>query len=92
LKKKEVQKVQISGIVNTITDSEKGSGLLGFVITFPDGKMQNTAIEYNSTNHQEIATIISDLYRKAKAKYGKVMSGNSKTARRKKGDSNETKI
>ena len=83
MKQQSIQNVQISGIVDTITDADKGRGLLGFVLTFPDGKMQNTAIEYDNTNHQEIALKVSYLYQKTKAKYGKVLASNSGTVKRK---------
>ncbi|MDP2172399.1 MAG: hypothetical protein Q8M98_06325 [Candidatus Cloacimonadaceae bacterium] len=71
MKKQEQQKVQISGIVDTITDPESGKGMLGFVITFPEGKIQNQALDYNQSNYREIALRIADLHQKAKIRYQK---------------------
>ncbi|MDY0150953.1 MAG: hypothetical protein RBS43_01615 [Candidatus Cloacimonas sp.] len=69
MKKQERRKAQISGIIDTITDSESGKGMLGFVITFPNGKMQNQAIEYEQSNYQEVASKIAELHKIAEIQY-----------------------
>lgn len=86
MKEQELYKVQISGIVDTITDSQKGKGMLGFVITFTDGRIKNQAIDYDQSNYREVALRIADLYQKAKIRYQKPNKNNkSNTQQRKQG-------
>jgi hypothetical protein len=54
---KEIQdKVQVSEIINTTLESS--TGFLGFIITYPDGRIENMILDYNNISFEQVLTQI----------------------------------
>lgn len=60
--------VQISRIINTVI--EPGCGFVGFIITYPDGRIENTVIDYQSDNYELIYSELLQLYNRVLSRYG----------------------
>lgn len=55
--------VQISEIIDTVTDQTDGHGYLGFIVTYPGGRIVNKVLEYNRDNHDQIHSRIVRMHR-----------------------------
>ncbi len=55
-------RVQVSEIIDTVTDQTDGHGYLGFIITYPDGRIVNKILEYDQHNYQTILSQIEGIY------------------------------
>ncbi len=62
--------VQISDIINTVTDPDNGKGILGFVLTFSNGRMQNQVLDYGRDDYEFVMKEITKLYQQMKNRYG----------------------
>ena len=54
-------KVQISDVYETDRDPDSGKGLMGFVITFPDGRIENLVLDYDTEDHDETLRRITQM-------------------------------
>jgi beta-lactam-binding protein with PASTA domain len=61
--------VKISSIIDTKPDAGNGRGMLGFVITFPDGRMQNKVMDYVKEDYDIVLKKINALHKKMVARY-----------------------
>ncbi|PKN72422.1 MAG: hypothetical protein CVU50_07585 [Candidatus Cloacimonetes bacterium HGW-Cloacimonetes-3] len=61
--------VKISKVIDTKPDTGNGKGMLGFVITFPDGSMQNKVMDYVKDDYDNVLKKIRTLHQKMIARY-----------------------
>lgn len=61
---KVLQEVMVGEIVNTLSDSDLGKGILGFVITYPDGSIRNYTAEYNRGDYDEVLQAVQTEHNK----------------------------
>jgi len=47
-------RVMVSEIIDTTLNSNDGSGYLGFIITFPDGRIENMILDYDRKSYDLI--------------------------------------
>jgi len=69
MKKRERHTTQVGNIVNTVPLSKSDKGMLGFVITFSDGSMQNKIIDYSAEEYHEAIKQINALHKKMLARH-----------------------
>lgn len=53
--------VRVSEIFETERDPDSGKGLMGFVVTFPDGRIENLVLDYAQEDHDDIYHQVSEL-------------------------------
>lgn len=57
--------IVVSRIIETVTDPLLGTGVIGFMVTYPDGSIMNTILDYNRENYTRISGMIKTEYSKA---------------------------
>lgn len=61
MKERETRTAHVSDIFQTECDPRSGKGLMGFVITYPDGRIENRVLSYDSETHDENYFRISEI-------------------------------
>ena len=61
--------VQISEIVDTRSAQADGHGYLGFIITYPDGRIENKVLEYDRESYERVQSRIQRIYLSALKHY-----------------------
>lgn len=54
--------VQVSKIINTVSDPFECTGCLGFIITYPDGRIENRILEYDKQSYDRVSDRIMQMY------------------------------
>lgn len=54
--------VQISQIIDIPENRLAGHGYLGFIITYPDGRIVNKLMKYDQSNHELVRTRVQRSY------------------------------
>lgn len=57
-------KASVSPIIDTKTDLLTGKGMLGFVVTYSDGMVQNKVLDYTPENYEQVHRKVADLHAK----------------------------
>mgnify|MGYP001432880089 CR=1 FL=1 len=61
--------VQISKIVDTGPVQSDGHGYLGFIITYPDGRIENKVLEYDRESFEKVHARIEKIYLNTRKHY-----------------------
>jgi len=54
-------KIRVSEVINEVSSSSEGTGYLGFIVTYPDGKIENKILDYDRDSYQNTKAKIAKL-------------------------------
>lgn len=74
--------VQISEIIDSIPAQSDGHGYIGFIITYPDGRIVNRVLEYDTQTHERVHSKIQRMYQYALKQMNWSIQGNSSRSER----------
>ncbi len=56
--------LQVSEIFETVTYPPDGTGYQGFIVTYPDGRIENVVIDYNPFNYYDVTIRIQAMHKR----------------------------
>ena len=68
--RKTMHRVQVSEIINTVSSTDSSAGYLGFIITYPDGHIENRILDYDVHSFGQVQIRIRSMHREACRLYG----------------------